>query len=121
MVARPGLLLACLVGISVFTFGCGSSHSTVGNLKATCAANSSCSCNVVGNCEYDCPGGGCSFTCNETGNCQFTCSGGNCTTACQNVGDCNTTCTGNGCAVTCNSAAVCSLNECPAPSTCTKT
>lgn len=116
-----GLLLAALVGICVTASGCGSSNSTVGNFSGTCAAGTSCSCNVTGNCEYTCPGGGCSFTCGDVGNCQFSCAGGGCSIACENVGHCNTSCTGNGCHMACTNATVCSLNDCPSPSTCTKT
>jgi len=51
MFGRPeGLLLASLVGICVAASGGGGS-TTVGSFKGTCAAGSSCSCNVVGNCE----------------------------------------------------------------------
>lgn len=116
-----GLLLACLVGICLAASGCESGSTTVGNFSGTCAAGTSCSCHVVGNCEYTCPGGGCTFTCGDTGNCQFSCAGGGCDITCQNTGHCNTSCTGNGCHMTCTDATICSLNDCPNPSTCTKT
>ena len=117
-----GLLLACLVGIGAAASGC-SSSTTVGNFRGTCNAGSSCTCSTVGNCEYDCPGGGCILTCSSsnTGNCLFTCAGGGCDVTCQNVGNCNTTCTGNGCHMLCTGVVICSLEDCPTPSTCTKT
>jgi hypothetical protein len=88
---RPkGLLLAFLFGISVGAAACGGNAPTVGNSTGTCLAGTSCSCNVVGNCEYDCPGGGCTFTCGAVGNCLFSCAGGGCNINCQNTGNCNT-------------------------------
>lgn len=119
--SSKGLLLACLFGFGVGAAACGENAPTVGNFTGTCAAGTSCSCNVVGNCEYDCPGGGCTLTCGASGNCLFSCAGGGCDITCQNTGNCNTTCTGNGCAMTCTGAVICSLEDCPTPSTCTKT
>jgi hypothetical protein len=116
-----GLLFACLFGIIVGAAACGGNAPTVGNFTGTCPAGTSCSCNVVGNCEYDCPGGGCTFTCGASGNCLFSCAGGGCNINCQNTGNCNTTCPGNGCHMTCTGAVICSLENCPTPSTCTKT
>jgi len=116
---RPsnGAFLACLLVIGAA--GCGFDTTTVGNFTGTCTAGTSCSCNLIGNCEYDCPGGGCNLTCSGTGNCLFSCAGGNCDISCQNVGNCISTCSGDGCHVTCAGTGTCSLSGCPTPSTCT--
>lgn len=117
---RPsnGPLLACLLVIGAA--GCGFDTTTVGNFIGTCPASSTCSCNAIGNCEYSCPGGGCTLTCGGTSNCIFSCAGGGCDITCQNVGNCISTCSGDGCHMTCTGTGNCSLSACPTPATCTR-
>ena len=116
--SSKGLLVAVLVGLGVAA--CGVDTTTVGNFTGTCAANTSCSCSLIGNCEYDCPGGGCTFTCSGTGNCLFSCAGGNCDITCQNLGNCISTCSGDNCHMLCTGTGNCSLSGCPTPATCTR-
>lgn len=91
----------------------------IGNFSGRCPAGTACDCNIVGNCEYDCPGGSCTLRCLGTGNCLFSCQGGGCELECQNTGNCITTCSGNGCSMTCTGTGNCSLDGCT--SGCTST
>ena len=85
-----GLLLACLFAIGAGAARLRRKRPHGRQLHRDLPPGTSCSCNVVGNCVYDCPGGGCTFTCGASGNCLFSCAGGGCDITCQNTGNCNT-------------------------------
>lgn len=89
--------------------------------RRTCAAGSSCSCDLVGDQEYACPGGDLEVhQAAIPAACQLSCAGGGCNVTCANVGNCNTTCTGDDCQMTRSGAKPCSRGSCAAPSMCTK-
>jgi hypothetical protein len=83
----------------------------VGNdLGRTCRSGTTCSCDVIGNCEVDCPNGNCHFQCSGTSNCTFTCPGGGCDLLCQNTGNCILMCSGaSNCDITCRNTGNCIL------------
>ncbi len=109
--------LAALVAL---TIGCSVDTTEVGNVLTDCAAGSTCTCSAIGNCVYDCPGGGCTLVCSGMSNCVFDCAGGGCVIQCANTGNCLNTCT-DGCAMTCTGTGNCSLS-CDAQATsCTRT
>jgi hypothetical protein len=60
-------------------------------------------CDVMGNCNYQCPGGGCVFDCDNTSNCDIKCPGGGCDITCDGNSTCAVDCSGTTdmCVVTC--------------------
>ena len=106
---RP--LFACF-----FTLAATGCFGPIGNSDATCTAGSACVCSGIGNCDRECPSGGCDFVCRGTTNCNFTCTGGDCSVACENTGNCILECSGGDCDITCDSTGNCICeNGCESP------
>jgi hypothetical protein len=84
----------------------------IGNESGTCSAGRTCTCDGIGNCDYECPAGDCNFVCDNLGNCDFTCAGGSCNLTCEGTSNCFLSCPGNNCAVVCAGTGNCGLNDC---------
>lgn len=86
----------------------------IGNTSGVCAAGQTCNCDIIGNCKWDCPGGGCKYDCGATGNCILSCAGGGCSATCHNTGNCILSCKGGGCTIACQGGINnCSLSDLP--------
>jgi len=107
----PARLLAAGLLAAALGLGC-IDPTPMGNFMGTCPQGTVCSCDLIGNCTYDCPGGNCTLRCDGMSNCFFSCAGGGCQMECQNVGNCINTCSGNGCSMTCTGTGNCSLSGC---------
>jgi hypothetical protein len=97
----PLLLAAVLAGCNI------------GNKMGECPSGQTCTCDVIGNCIYECPGGKCNFRCKGTGNCIFSCGGGDCDLVCENTGNCTMDCPDDSCSVTCKGTGNCFITGCP--------
>lgn len=86
----------------------------IGNESGTCSPGETCVCDIMGNCEKTCPGGGCHFICKGTSNCLFDCAGGRCDLRCENTGNCILSCPGNDCTISCagGTSSNCILRSC---------
>jgi hypothetical protein len=104
--------LFCTVGVALVLSMAGCSG--IGNTSGTCASGDTCECDILGNCQYNCPGGSCHFRCKGTGNCIFECEGGGCDLVCENTGNCIMDCPGDDCSITCMGSGNCILNKCTA-------
>lgn len=100
-----------VLGFAILTSGCFGVDSEIGNVEKTCTAGQSCVCDVLGNCDLHCPGGGCTFRCEGTGNCITDCTS-NCTMDCVGgTGNCSLTCSGTGCQSNCLQVGNCTCNQ----------
>ncbi|MFZ5789008.1 MAG: hypothetical protein ACOY3Y_21425, partial [Acidobacteriota bacterium] len=101
--------MAALSGLALLA-GC----PNIGNESGTCSPGETCVCDIMGNCEKTCPGGGCHFICKGTSNCLFDCAGGRCDLRCENTGNCILSCPGNDCTISCagGTSSNCILRSC---------
>ncbi|MEZ4337536.1 MAG: hypothetical protein R3B82_13030 [Sandaracinaceae bacterium] len=120
---------ACYGGFCVFGQGnrCGPEEYCYPGMgcislgPVACDDTTPCVCDPAVSCDFECPGGGCTFDCRSSSACFVDCAGGDCAVTCAPSAFCDVGCSGDGCTVDCQLGSSCGL-ECASgacdPSTC---